>query len=107
MKLEIQNKMKKHFPLIKLRRFPTRIYELDFDKDILGAEQKLISEYGFLKEEINFIMKHKPSFILFEQDSEKTGLRSLVNYLVEERGFDMDVVRTLILKYPHILSKDE
>lgn len=93
--------------MIKISRFPTRIYELDFEKDILVAEQKLINEYGFLKEEINFIMKYKPSFILFEQDSQKTGLKSLVNYLVEERGFDMDVVRTLTVKYPYILSKEE
>lgn len=47
-----------------------RVAELDFEKDIAPAEKKLIEEYGFVKEEIDFIMKYKPSFILFEKEGE-------------------------------------
>jgi hypothetical protein len=31
-------KMREHFPLIKIGRFPTRVYDLDFERDILAAE---------------------------------------------------------------------
>jgi hypothetical protein len=58
--------MKEHFPQIKTSRFPTRVYNLDFEKDILTAEKKLIDEYGFAKLEIDYIMKYKPAFILYE-----------------------------------------
>lgn len=88
-----------------MSRFPNRVLDLDFERDILGAEQKLIKEYGFLKEEINFIMKHKPTLILFEQGSDENGLKGMIKFFVNERGFDMDVVRALALKYPFVLSK--
>jgi hypothetical protein len=63
----IVSKMKEHFPQLKSKRFPTSAIGLDFEKDILASEQKLIETYGFKKEEINFVMKYKPSFILLDQ----------------------------------------
>ena len=94
--------------MIKLSKFPERVYDLEFERDILPAEEKLIKDYGFVKEEINFIMRYKPSFILFEQDSPNDGgLKALVKFFVDKRNFDLDVVRTLALKYPYILNKNE
>jgi hypothetical protein len=61
------NKMREHFPQLMTKRFPTSANALDFEKDILASEQKLIETYGFKKEEINFVMKYKPSFILLDQ----------------------------------------
>jgi hypothetical protein len=58
--------MKNHYPGLKLGRFPRRALTLDFDRDILPAEKKLMEHFGFLKEEINYVMKYKPSFILFD-----------------------------------------
>jgi hypothetical protein len=53
-------------------------------------------------------MKYKPTFILFEFDSPNDGgLKGMIRFFVESRGFDMDVVRTLAVKYPTILSKNE
>jgi hypothetical protein len=53
-------------------------------------------------------MRYKPSFILFEQDSPNDGgLKALVRFFVDKRNFDLDVVRTLALKYPYILNKNE
>lgn len=66
--MPIVKAMIKNFPGIKMSRFPLRVAELDFEKDIAPAEKKLIDEYGFVKEEIDFIMKYKPSFILFEKE---------------------------------------
>jgi hypothetical protein len=54
-----------HFPDLKKKTFPTRYLSMDFEKDILGLEQILMAKYGFTHEEINFIMKKKPTFLLF------------------------------------------
>jgi hypothetical protein len=35
--------MLKHFSGMKIKKFPYRALELDFEKDILPAEQKLIT----------------------------------------------------------------
>jgi len=66
--MPIVKAMKEHYPGIKMKRFPLRLISLDFDKDILPAEKKLIDQYGFVKEEINFVMRYKPSFILYEKE---------------------------------------
>lgn len=71
-----------HFPGMKFKKFPTRVLDLDFEKDILAAEQKLISQYGFVKEEINFVMKHKPAFILLDKDND-TGMNVLHKFFVQ------------------------
>ena len=53
-------------------------------------------------------MKYKPAFILFEQDSiNDGGLKGMIRFFVDGKGYDMDVVRTLAVKYPAILSKKE
>ena len=91
---------------MKIKKFPYRALELDFEKDILPAEQKLITQYGFVKEEINFIMRLKPSFILFDLNN-RIGINTLHKYFVQQKGFDIDLLRTLVVKYPYILQKDE
>jgi hypothetical protein len=54
------------------------VYRLNFDRDIIAAEEKLINEYGFLREEINFIMKYNPKFILLGGDKqEEEGIKAL------------------------------
>jgi hypothetical protein len=78
---------------------------MDFEKEILPAERRLIDEFGFVKEEINFIMRYKPTFILFEKEGEREGMLLLHKFFVEERGFDIDALRTLIVKYPYLLGK--
>lgn len=58
--------MRERYPGVKSVRLPKAIYSLNFDRDIISAEEKLISEYGFLKEEVTFIMKYNPKFIMFD-----------------------------------------
>jgi len=72
----------------------------------LPAEEKLINLYGFVKEEINFVMKHKPTFILLDIDGDRVGMNGLYKFFVEKLSFDIDAVRTLVVKYPVILSKN-
>lgn len=98
--------MKEHFPGLKLNKFPRRVLKLDFEKDILPAEKKLIEEYGFLKEEVNFIMKYKPTVILLDHLKDE-GMNTLYKVFVQDKGFDLDVVRTLVIKYPYILGKTQ
>jgi hypothetical protein len=52
-------------------------------------------------------MKKKPAFILFEREADNEGMKMLYRYFVEERKYDSDVLRTLIMRYPSILSKNE
>ena len=51
-------------------------------------------------------MRHKPSFLLWKQ-TQKTGMNTLKEFFVKKYGFDMELVRTLVVKYPFILSKTE
>jgi hypothetical protein len=39
---------------------------LDLERDIIPQEEKLISEYGFLKEEVNFVVRYNAKFVLPE-----------------------------------------
>ena len=74
--------MKEHFPGLRLSRFPRRSLEKDFEKDILANEQKLMNEYGLAKEEIDFIMRYKPSIIL-NSETDKTGPHIVRKVFVE------------------------
>lgn len=65
-----------------------------------------MQEYGFAKEEINYIMRYKPAFILFEADKGE-GLLAMNRLLIGKKGFKMELVKTLIVRYPYILSKTE
>ena len=84
---------------------------MDFENDILKAEEKLISEFGFVKEEINFLMKHKPTFILFDHPEFKGkddgNIRIVHEVFVKKLGYSDELFRTLVVKYPFILSKNE
>ncbi len=50
-------------------------------------------------------MRYKPTFILFEQEGENTGIKMVKKFFVDEKRFDMDALRTLVVKYPYILGK--
>ena len=56
---------------------------MDFEKDILKVEEKLISQYGFLKEEINFIVKKKPTFIILDSDIRNPGIQTLDHFFIK------------------------
>ena len=80
------------------------------NSEIDERESKLIEEYGFVQSEIKFIMKHKSSLILDQDDASKLnarGLNVLRVFFCDKYHFDMDLVRGLIVKYPFILSKTE
>ena len=64
------------------------------------------TEFGFATAEIKFIVRHKPTFLLWQSQT-STGIRSLESFFVKKLGFDIELVRTLVVKYPFILSKTE
>ena len=82
---------------------------LDFEKDILTADQKMKEEWGFIDTEIQHIMKYKPTFLLYQEDYDrnKKGLLAVDEYFVKKNGFPYELVKTLIIKFPTILSKTE
>lgn len=49
-------------------------------------------------------MRYKPTF-LFWEDNTTTGLLTLENFFCKKYGFDLELVRTIVVKYPYILSK--
>ena len=52
-------------------------------------------------------MRYNAKFILPEthQASQEIGIKSLTEFFVKEKGFEMEAVRTLVVRYPYILSK--
>ncbi len=63
----IARKLKERYTGLKVSRLPKAMFGLDFERDIIPAEEKLINDYGFLLEEIKFVMRYNPKFILLEQ----------------------------------------
>ena len=51
-------------------------------------------------------MRYKPNFILFDK-VQNEGMNNLYRVFVEKKGFELDVLRTLVIKYPYILGKSE
>jgi mTERF len=78
---------------------------MDLERDIVPAEEKLINEYGFLKQEVNFVIRYNPKFIVL--DSKESGINVLKSFFVDKKGFQFDSVRTLVVRYPYVLSKTE
>lgn len=64
-----------------------------------------MSEFGFLKQEVNHIIKNKPTVVFYKQ--EEGGIRGVHNYLCVELGFSIDTFKTLVVKNPSIISKDK
>jgi hypothetical protein len=52
-------------------------------------------------------MKKKSAFILYDKEADNEGMKMLYRVLVEDKKFESDVLRTLIMRYPYILSKNE
>lgn len=51
-------------------------------------------------------MRYNPKFILLDHPSSHShGIRTLQQFFVTEKGFEMDALRTLVVRYPYILSK--
>jgi hypothetical protein len=51
-------------------------------------------------------MRYKPTFILLDLN-EKEGMHSMYKIFVEKKGFEIDLLRTIVVKYPYILGKSE
>lgn len=51
-------------------------------------------------------MRHRPSFILLDYDKD-VGIHVLHKFFVENKGYDIDTLRTLVVKYPYIAGKKE
>lgn len=52
-------------------------------------------------------MRYNAKFVLPEshQTSQDVGIKVLSDFLVKEKGFGMEAVRTLVVRYPYVLSK--
>lgn len=100
--LPVIKAMRQRYPGLKVNRLPNQVFTLDFERDVVAAEEKLIAEYGFLKEEVSFVMRYNPKFILLQEGS---GIKALKAFLVDQKGFSMEALRTLIVRYPYVLSK--
>jgi hypothetical protein len=72
------------------------------------VESSIIEEFGFNKDEVRFIAKYKPAVLTHDTlpENSQVGLRALKEYFVDTHGFSMELVRTLVVKFPVILSKD-
>lgn len=70
-------------------------------------EEKIRKDFGFAREEIRFVMRHKPTFLFNQTMESKDGIAQLQDFFVSKYGYDMELVRTLVVKYPFILSKSQ
>ena len=65
-KLKVK-KLADRYPGLKPIDVPQKLIDLSME-EIQSLEQSLNKEFGFVKEEIRFIMRHKPSFILWKDN---------------------------------------
>ena len=53
-------------------------------------------------------MRYNPKFILIDhQKSDQLGIKAMQQFFVDQKGFEMDAVRTLVVRYPYVLSKTQ
>ena len=72
---------------------------------IRQRKARLQEDLGFSKVELEFILKHKPTLYMYNEES-KTGVAALERLFIAKLGYDAELLRTLIVKYPIILSKN-
>ena len=65
----------------------------------------LKEEFGFTHVELQFIAKHKSKFYYYDENGTK-GIVALKRFFIEKLGYDAELLRTLVVKYPVILSKE-
>lgn len=58
------------------------------------------------KEEVNFIVKHRPNIILLDQEKD-VNIPLLHRFFVKKKGCDIDTLRTLVVKNHYIAVKIE
>jgi len=53
-------------------------------------------------------MRYNPKFILLSENQKiiEIGFEAMHIYFVQEKGFELDTLRTLVVRYPYILSKE-
>lgn len=66
---------------------------------------KLSNEYGFTKFELKFVRQRKPKLFYYDDDG-KVGFGALEKLFIDELGYDKELLKTLVIKFPPILSKD-
>jgi hypothetical protein len=68
-----------------------------------------MENFGFTQPEMQHIIRNKPTFVLYEQEYTESGkgILMLKELISDEMGFSMDTVKTLIVKYPFVLSKNK
>ena len=81
--------------------------ELDFYNDILNKEDELREAYGFQVDELKFLIRNKPTTLLQTDPMSPSGLPLVFKFFVDKYGFKEDYVRTLLVKYPFVMSKSE
>ena len=72
--------------------------------DELGERRTFLrKQYGFTIEEQRFIARRKPNFLLYDNDKDK-GMKALGELLIDTMGFNRELIRTLVLRYPTLLN---
>ena len=72
-------------------------------EELRKRRQHIRAEHGFTEEEIRFIARQKPNFLMYDKD-ESTGITALSELLISKYGATQDLVRTLVLKHPSVLG---
>jgi len=89
--------------------FPRRLYNVDFEEVVVAKEIKLMEQFGFNQQEMKFLIRNKPTIVFYEEDHKKgkPGIITVHRLLCRKRGFSDEVLRSIIVRYPVILSKTE
>ena len=74
-------------------------------EEIEQRQQRCEEQLGFSKVELKYVLKHKPALFKYDEDGTQ-GLAALEKLFIGKLGYDAELLRTFIVKYPPILSKD-
>jgi len=58
---------------------------------------------------MKFLIRNKPTIVFYEEDfeKEKKGIITVKQVLCEKKGFSEEILRSIVVRYPVILSKTE
>jgi hypothetical protein len=104
--------MRVKFPEIPRTGQPRELLDCSVE-ELKSYEQRLLTEFKFIKEEIHHVLKLQPKFLLGLKpdhglkDEDRYGILVLEEFFCKKHGHGKEFLRSLILRYPYLLNKSK
>jgi len=91
--------MNKKYGPFDFKQFPNRLLSKNYKKDVIAVEKNIMDDFGFSLQEVHYLIKNKPSILLYMDDYDlyDSGLRVIKEVMVDQLGYKESQMKELIL----------